>query len=150
MREAAGETSGETLSGGCMCGAVRYRASGEPLWVVNCHCSDCRRACGMPFATWIGFRAEQVSFEDEIDRRRHASSPSVARTFCAVCGTPLTYESDRFAGELHIMAGTLDDPARVKPTHHIYTDEAVPWALPDDGLERRRGGPSEKRTSGAS
>lgn len=139
-----------TLGGGCLCRAVRYRAEGRPLWVVHCHCTDCRRAAGMPFATWVGYRATQVSFEDETQRRRYASSPGVIRTFCLVCGTPLSYESDRFPGELHLMAGTLDEPARITPTHHVWTDEAVPWALHDDGLKRRPGGPTKKASGAAS
>ena len=72
-------TNDQLLAGGCMCGAVRYRASGPPLWAVHCHCTDCRRAAGMPFATWVGFRATQISFEDETKRRRYTSSAGVSR-----------------------------------------------------------------------
>jgi hypothetical protein len=134
--------------GGCMCRAVRYRATGKPIWVVHCHCTSCRRAAGTAFATWVGYRAEQIRFENETQRRRYTSSPGVSRTFCAVCGTPLTFEGEKFPGELHIMAGSLDDPGSVTPTHHVWTSEAVSWALHDDGLKRRPGGPA-KKTSGS-
>jgi hypothetical protein len=90
-----------------------------------------------------------VSFEDQAQRWRYASSVGVIRTFCDVCGTPLTFEGDKFPGELHIMAGTLDDPASVKPTRHVWTSEALPWGLPDDGLERRLGGPPKKTAGSA-
>ena len=140
-------TSAETRSGGCMCRAVRYRAEGNPLWVVHCHCADCRRAAGAAFATWIGYRGGQVTFESETGRQRFASSPGVVRTFCSACGTPLSFEGEKFPGELHLMAGTLDEPSSVTPTHHVWTSEAVPWALHDDGLKRRAGGPGSKYES---
>lgn len=131
-------------TGGCMCGAVRYRAEGKPLWVVHCHCRDCQRAAGAAFATWVGYRANQVIFEREAERRPYPSSSGVIRTFCGTCGTPLSFEGEKFPGELHLMAGTLDEPASVTPTHHVWTSESVPWALHDDGLKRRVGGPGSK------
>jgi hypothetical protein len=140
------ERPGELREGSCLCRAVRYRAEGAPLWVVHCHCVDCRRAAGTAFATWVGYRAERVRFADEAQRRRFHSSPGVTRTFCATCGTPLSFEGARFPGELHLMAGTLEEPAGVTPTHHVWTREAVPWALHADGLRRRPGGPTEERS----
>lgn len=134
------DPASQVREGGCLCRAVRYRATGKPIWVVHCHCTSCRRAAGAAFATWVGYRAEQIRFEDETQRRRYASSPGVSRSFCAVCGTPLTFEGEEFPGELHIMAGTLDDPGSVRPTHHVWTKEAVPWSIHADGLKRRTGG----------
>lgn len=135
----------QSREGGCRCRAVRYRAEGAPLWVVHCHCRDCRQVAGTAFVTWIGFRANQVSFtRGDAARARYASSPGVTRTFCATCGTPLSFEGETFPGEIHLMVGTLDDPAAVTPTHHIWTSEALPWALPSDGLKRRVGGPGSK------
>lgn len=132
------------LKGGCMCGSVRYRAIGAPLWVVHCHCADCRRASGAAFATWVGYRAEQVVFERDGQRHRYASSRGVSRSFCANCGTPLSFEGAVFPGELHLMAGTLDTPSMVLPTRHVWTDEAIGWALHPDGLKRRPRGPGSK------
>jgi len=115
-----------TRTGGCLCRAVRYRAEGKPLWVVHCHCVDCRRAAGAAFATWVGYRNSQVTFESEAKRQRYDSSPGVVRTFCAVCGTPISFEGDKFPGELHLMAGTLDEPSSVTPTHHVWTRRPCP------------------------
>ena len=51
-----------SIEGGCLCGAVRYRCVGEPLWVAHCHCQSCRRASGSVVMTWAGFRGENYRF----------------------------------------------------------------------------------------
>jgi hypothetical protein len=136
----------EILRGGCLCGAVRYEATGAPLWVVHCHCVECRRACGAAFATWAGYRATRVRFTTSTPKT-FASSPDVIRRFCETCGTPLSYESTRFPGELHLMTGTFDAPNLLTPTGHVWTDEALPWALHEDGFKRRPRGPAPKPQS---
>ena len=120
--------------GGCRCGAVRYRAVGRPRWIAHCHCADCRRQTSAPYATWIAFRADKVSFQGELST--YASSPEVARGFCPTCGSPLNYTSPTWAGENHILVCTLDDPNGAVPTVHAYYKEALRWVKPGDGLPR--------------
>jgi hypothetical protein len=134
-----------TMSGGCLCGAVRYSAAGAPKWASHCHCRDCRRAAGAPYVTYVGFATGQVSWSGET-RRRYESSPGVIRSYCDRCGTPLTYQGERWPDEVHILAGTLDDPAAIKPQIHVHVAEKVPWVHLSDGLPRygrlpRDGGP---------
>ena len=50
------------MTGGCLCGAVRYEAAGEPLNMGYCFCADCRRASGSGFAPFMGFAASAVRF----------------------------------------------------------------------------------------
>ena len=64
-------------TGGCHCGAVRFEAQGEPKFVSNCHCKDCRRATGAAVSTWVGFDSELVSWRGE--RAIYESSPTVKR-----------------------------------------------------------------------
>ena len=106
-------TRRETVrSGGCQCGAVRFRVEGEPTSVSVCHCRMCQKAFGAfyaPLATvpkggLIWTRGEP---------KRFRSSNHVLRGFCADCGTPLTFEAPDGTA---LAIGALDDPASVRPT----------------------------------
>ena len=112
--------------GRCLCGAVRYRAVGAPKWIANCHCASCRRATGAPMATFAGFEAGRFSYLAGPPARFH-SSPGVTRSFCGQCGTPLTYEGDRWPGEVHVLVGTLDRPEDFAPTGNAFAEEQLPW-----------------------
>ncbi len=121
--------------GGCLCGAVRYRCSGKPLWVAHCHCNSCRRACGSVVMTWAGYASESF----EITRgspKRHDSSMGAWRHFCGDCGTPITYESVRYPDEVHITVGSLDHPEDMPPQGHVFTEEQIPWFHIADELPR--------------
>ena len=124
-------------SGGCLCGAVRYEAVGEPFFVIHCHCHSCRKHNGGPLVTLAGFTADQVRFSGE-DRKIYQSSPGVGRAFCGRCGTPLTWEGDGGAHgpvvEFHIS--TFDDPDDLAPTAHAFYPERIAWVDTADGLPR--------------
>lgn len=119
--------------GGCRCGAVRFRATGKPLWVAHCHCTDCRRSSGGIVTTWVGYRDQVVTFEND-DAASYTSSPGVERQFCGQCGTPLTFVADVFPGELHLMVGAFDDPEDLVPQVHVWTSEKVSWFTADTHL----------------
>ncbi len=122
-----------THQGGCLCGAVRYRASGDPLWVAHCHCQSCRKSCGAAVLTFAGYATEKVEIVAGT-ATRFASSPGVARSFCPTCGTPLTYQAERFPGEVHITLGSLDEPGAFTPTAHVWTEDRVASLEYSDGL----------------
>ena len=120
-------------TGRCLCGAIRYRTEGEPKWVAFCHCESCRRATGAPTTAYAGFPAGCFRYIEGAPAR-FESSPGVTRSFCARCGTPLTYEGARWPGEVHVLVGTLDHPERVAPTGHAFAEERLPWLhLADPG-----------------
>ena len=131
------EPAAAPLAGGCLCGAVRWRTAGSPVWSGHCHCTDCRRATGAPLASWMVFGKLSVTWAGA--RAFHRSSPGVTRGFCPGCGTPLSYMCTRWPGELHILAATLDDPARFVPRAHVHWAERVPWLDPADALPRHPG-----------
>lgn len=125
-----------TREGRCLCGAVRYRVTGEPIWVGHCHCESCRRSCSAGFATFAGFPRQRfaiLSGEPGIYR----SSPGVERRFCRACGSPLTYEGARWPTETHILICSLENPGELQPTFHTRTSEQLPWVHLDDGLPRQ-------------
>lgn len=125
-----------SLTGGCMCGAVRYEASWPPNWSAHCHCRDCQRASGAAFVTYAGIRKDGFRWSKGTPKI-FRSSPGVERFFCGDCGTSLAYWGERWPDEIHIFAATLDDPARAEPQIHIYTSEQLPWVHLADGLPRK-------------
>jgi len=129
-----------TMSGGCLCGKVRYETTGEPFAVNYCHCESCRKHNGAAAVTLAGFAIDQVRFHGS-DRKKYESSPGATRAFCENCGTPLTWEGD--GGdlgqiiELHI--GTFDDPESIVPTSHAFEPERLSWFDVADDLPRFEG-----------
>src|SRR5262245_61945719 len=121
------------VEGGCLCRAVRYRASGETRDAAFCHCDSCKRAAGSPVVAWVTFRPENFAFTRGAPTR-HRSSPPVERTFCGTCGTPLTYQHTSFADEIDVTIASLDDPSAVAPADHIWTSERIPWFKIGDQL----------------
>ncbi len=121
-------------TGGCRCGAVRFEATGEPLSVGYCHCSDCRRATGAPVAAFVGFQADDVSLGG--DTLRTFENGAVTRSFCGTCGSPVAYIDQRLEGRVYFMLGAMDMPASYKPTLHAYVREQLPYVHMPDGLER--------------
>ena len=132
------------MSGGCMCGAVRYEARGESFSIAHCHCHSCRKNNGGPVVTLAGYLKSQVTFSGK-ERSFYASSPGVLRAFCSNCGTPLTWEGD--AGELgpviELHVSTFDDPEAMVPTAHAFYPERISWFEVADDLPRYEGFPED-------
>jgi hypothetical protein len=127
------------IAGGCFCGAVRYEAVGKPVYVLYCHSESCRRATGAPVVAYLMLEKEMVRFT-EGKRKVFESSPGVHRTFCSICGTPLTWEGvwgGRTVIELHL--GTLDRPEAFPPDRHVFYGERFDWFEVEDGLPRYSG-----------
>jgi hypothetical protein len=125
-------------SGGCQCGAVRYRAAKAPAEPHLCHCRMCQKAAGNYFMPLGG-----VAHEDfEITRGEVSwfhSSDVVRRGFCALCGTPLIYETIG-AAHVAITLGSLDRPEDVQPIAHSDAYARMPWfaalfRLPEEGAQ---------------
>jgi hypothetical protein len=125
-----------TTNGRCLCKAVTFAFEGEPKWVLNCHCEDCRRATSSPMTTWVSV-VEQNRLRFTGARPNYfASSTGVRRGFCGRCGSPLTYENDQLPGEVHLLGGALDDPGGLRPAAHIFTVDQLAWFDAADELPR--------------
>ncbi len=112
--------------GGCLCGAIRFAADGPPKWTSYCHCRSCRRHTGAPVSAYAGFETGTVSFIRGAPTY-YDSSPGVRRGFCIRCGSTLTFEGERWPGEVHLHIGAFDDPSDLPPTGHAFAEERVPW-----------------------
>jgi hypothetical protein len=124
--------SGEVLTGGCQCGAVRFAVE-TPLGRASiCHCRMCQKANGGFFGAFVGganlrwTRGAPAHFQ---------SSNKVARGFCAACGTPLTFEWNKMGAELAI--GAFDDPAKIPPVIQMDFANRMPWLAALADLPRR-------------
>jgi hypothetical protein len=120
--------------GGCLCGAVRYEATGIPYDITHCHCEDCRRSSGAAFVTWACFRRENFRFTSE--KPRELNWAGRVRSFCPHCGTPLTFHAAPDADEVGVTVGSFDHPASVTPADHTWTEDQLPWIHLPDGLPR--------------
>ena len=134
-----------SVSGGCLCGAVRFRVTPPTLFCAHCHCSMCRRAHGAAYVTWFGIDQDRARIEDSVGALRwYASSAGAERGFCATCGSSLFFRSERWPGELHVTLANLEGPADKAPMAHVFWDTHVDWAdvNPGDGLPRKGAPPS--------
>jgi len=113
-------------SGGCLCGEVRFSADGRPKWTSYCHCRSCRRHTGAPVSAYAGFDASKVHFTGQAPTY-FDSSPGVRRGFCGRCGSTLTYQGERWPGEIHLHVGAFDDPETLAPTGHAFAGKRLSW-----------------------
>lgn len=121
------------ITGGCNCGAIRYRIEGAPLRVSHCHCGTCRRASGAVAATFAAFPADAVTWEGAAPVTWR-SSDFAFRRFCGVCGSQLEFGFDDRPEIRVIAVGGLDDPAATPAIRHNFISEKVPWARLDEHL----------------
>lgn len=120
--------SESVVEGGCHCQAVRFAATGAPKFIARCHCDSCRRTTGAAFSTWVGFRDEQVVWTGA--RAIYESSKGARRGFCRNCGTPLSFQGDKWPGETHLLIGAFDDARPFVPTGDAFAEEALSWCAP--------------------
>lgn len=122
-------------AGGCECGRIRYRISGEILEMSHCHCSQCRRMHGAAFGTYAGVGNWDFSWLRGAESvKRYASSRGVVRTFCPECGSNLQALFDEDPDIIYLTMGTLDgDPPHPEP-FHIFVGSKAPWYSITDGL----------------
>ncbi len=130
------------LNGGRLCGSVRFEIVPPTKWCSHCHCSLCRRAHGAAFVTWFGVEKAQFRiFEGGSAVQWHHSSEEARRGFCGRCGSTLFFESERWAGETHIVLASMDSPIDRTPRAHVFFDSHVDWVELGDELNRF-GGPT--------
>jgi len=134
------------MTGGCLCGAVRYEYDGEIGPANYCHCTDCRRSTASAFNIRVRVAAARFRLLKGQPRgftKTGDSGGELTRHFCTECGSPLFTSSPRHPEVLYLKAGSLDDPSVVRPAHQIWLQSRVKWALIGDNLPGFARGSSE-------
>ena len=122
-------------TGGCLCGAVQYRATADPIRVVSCHCGMCRRVSGAAFLTFVHFPVGSFEWIGR-EPTRYRSSAEAERGFCPECGSTMTMHETVLDDRVQVSLGSLDHPERVRPDDHVWTQEQLPWLKIDDDRPR--------------
>jgi hypothetical protein len=120
----------EPMLGGCVCGAVRYRVTAEPIAFYVCHCTDCQRRTGSAFGLMMIVRTETLELISGSPTSFKADLPGGRRDrggFCPACAVKLWYEHDAYPQIRGLLAGTLDDAPRYAPHGDVWTRSARSW-----------------------
>jgi hypothetical protein len=120
------------VSGGCLCGQLRYRCQHSLDDAGYCHCRLCQRASAAPFTLWVTVPAAAFVYTRG-EPKSYASTPGHQREFCSQCGTPLVFRSAGSA-TVDFTALSLDRPQLVRPKYHIWTASRWGNGEADDGL----------------
>ncbi|HEV7304931.1 GFA family protein [Ensifer sp.] len=118
-------------NGGCLCGAVRFKAHGELRELIYCHCSQCRKQTGLYYAA-TNVRNDGLEVEGQENITWYRASDSAGRGFCRTCGSALFWKAD---GQDHtsIMAGAFEKPTDLKSGYHIFcADQGDFYEINDD------------------
>jgi hypothetical protein len=133
----------EPITGGCLCGAIRYRLDAKPSVTAICHCTHCARQggslfsmiCGVPDGQFHVTKGEMTVYVDTAD-----SGNKVERKFCNQCGSPIISDVKAMPGMVFVKAGTLDDWRQFKPTVEVYRSRTAEWFPAFDGVHSMQEG----------
>jgi hypothetical protein len=124
------------LTGTCLCGAVQYEASTEPLFSSHCYCADCQKETGGGHLTIAAVpdASVKISGATSTFTKLGGSGQPTERTFCPKCGSTIFSRPRAMAGVTMLRAGTLNNPSRIAPSMSIYTSRAQPWDQPSASI----------------
>ncbi|TNF89548.1 MAG: GFA family protein [Gammaproteobacteria bacterium] len=123
-----------TLTGGCLCGGVRYQIIGPRRDIINCHCENCRRTHGH-IAAYTSVRKSDLDLTNEQTLQwYHDESPDTWRGFCNRCGASLFWDARDGRDKMSVAAGSLDDSGELQTIGHVFVSEAGQYYEISDGL----------------
>jgi hypothetical protein len=127
-----------TMTGGCLCGKVRYEVAAEPVVTLICHCTHCQKQSGGAFSVNLGVPAAAVTLQGDLKTYldQGESGRSVVRRFCPECGSPIFSEIAAAPGMFLIKAGSLDDASGVAPVVEYFCESAQPWVKLEGARKR--------------
>ena len=122
----------ESRTGGCLCGAVRYELTAEPMTTMVCNCTNCQKSSGSALSTIALVPRDGLRVEGELKGYEYAgdSGNKLEINFCPNCGSPVLLNIRRMPDVVSIKVGSFDDTSWFKPKIGIYTDSTQSW-LPE-------------------
>ena len=128
-------------TGACLCGGVAFEIESDLEPIQICHCVQCRKAQGGPFAANIPVAASAFRLlAGEQLLKSYESSPGKQRLFCGQCGSPVYSRRASVPGVVRIRAGLINEPLPVQPAWHAYVGSKSNWWHIDDGLPQYQEG----------
>ena len=131
------------MTGGCLCGAIRYEVTEAPSEGGLCHCRVCQKTTGSAFEALIGCARTTYRYTRG-EPKRYRSSSIMEKCFCPDCGSPLTdrylvtVSEDFSTDKIWVHIGTLDEPEAIAITHHYGVESQLPWLHFDESQPRAR------------
>lgn len=130
----------EEVTGGCFCGAVRYKAEVYLDDAYYCHCRICQQTSGAPAEVGVLVKPGSLRFTKG-QPKYYQTSHFAERGFCSECGSRLIWRpllSELPEWWVNVAVGTLDQPENAKPASHMCVESRLPWYEINDGLPRTR------------
>lgn len=123
------------ITGGCLCGGVRYEYDGEITEISMCHCSMCRKAQGSAYVAISPVETARLRITRGQELlKEYRAVPHKARVFCANCGSPLYSARDDLPGVRRLRLGTVETPFTCRNAYHIHVASKAAWETIADGL----------------
>jgi hypothetical protein len=126
------------LTGGCLCGAVRFELTSPPETAGYCHCTRCQRRTGTAASaqTRLDGRTLKIEGEGALTSWRHPEG-GFEKLFCGICGAHLFSRNPDDPIQMSVRLGAFDGDPGIRPSFRQFVSHAAPWEpIPDDGLER--------------
>jgi hypothetical protein len=125
-------------TGGCACGAIRYKISAEPVVMNDCQCRQCQRESGTGHLSHLIFPRSAVSVQGEATHWDLVGDNGTVKTrgFCPTCGSPVYMAFRDIPDVFVVRAGSLDDPSRYKPEKVIWSAAGYAWDHLDPALPK--------------
>jgi hypothetical protein len=127
------------LTGGCLCGAIRFEINGPVGAATYCHCSMCRKAHGTAFRARLSVPKSSFRFtQGQESLASYSSSAGTIRRFCRMCGSPMVNSWDQEPDNYGLAMGALDDDPLVRPERHEFAGSKAPWYEITDSLPQHK------------
>lgn len=127
----------KNVTGGCLCGKVRYQAQVFLKSGYYCHCRICQKSSGQPAEITVPIKTSTLVFTKS-KPKYYVSSEHGKRGFCEDCGSRLVWQALDPQNDwlTNIDVGSLDNPGEVKPSNHIFVDTKLPWYTINEDLPK--------------
>jgi hypothetical protein len=146
-----GKAMSQIHEGGCLCGAVRYRAHNEPLRRSVCHCRNCQRRTGSAFGIGAYFNESDVELSGTLrtyEQRSDESGRWLKMQFCPNCGSTVSWTLELYPGLRALAGGTFDDPDWLTIERHVWTRSRQKWVVCPQGVETFEKGSTQPPAKG--